>query len=197
MKVRKTLSYNTAPKCYKDKNYSFVGTAYDMWKINGNCTHYAYARSCELAGKNIYDGDFTRFPNAGSWYKYTNWNIGITPKAGAIGECQNHLFIVEEVYDDGTYLISQSSYKDFLFNTKVVNIKVGETFSNISGKLLHFIYNPYVKDETKTDTITTEQALDKMADDVIDGKYGNGRTVRMTNIYNAVQNKVNIKMENK
>ena len=191
MKIRKSLKFETAPKCYKDKSYSFVGTEYDMWLIGGNCTHYAYARSCEIAGKNIYNGDFTRFPNAGQWYKYTNWEIGTKPKAGAIGECQNHMFIVEEVYEDGSYLISQSSYKDFLFNTQVVNTQVGETFANISGKLLHFIYNPYVENEKDDTGITTEQAIDKMAEDVIAGKYGNGRSVRMTNLYNAIQKRVN------
>ena len=30
------------------------------------------------------------------------------PRAGAIGECENHVFIVERVNEDGTYLISET-----------------------------------------------------------------------------------------
>lgn len=44
--------------------------------------------------------------------------------------------------------------------------------------------------EEKIHTITTDDALKKMAEDVLDGKYGNGDT-RKNNIYLAVQNKVN------
>lgn len=193
MKTRTSLSYNTAPECYVNSEYSFVGTDFDMWTNGGNCTHYAYARSCEIAGHNIKcNDDFSRFPNAGQWYKYTKWNIGYTPKVGAIGECQGHVFIVEEVYNDGSYLISQSSYKDFIFNTAVVNTKVGEVFSNISGKLLHFIYNPYVNNDAEISfEITTEQAVDKMARDVISGLYGNGKIFRSLNLYNTIQKRVN------
>lgn len=194
MEARTSLSYNTAPECYVSPEYSFVGTDYDMWTHKGNCTHYAYARSCEIAGHNIKcAADFSRFPDAGNWYKYTKWEVGYTPKVGAIGECQGHVFIVEKVYDDGSYLISQSSYKDFIFNTAVVRTKIGDTFSNISGKLLHFIYNPYV-DDTEHEIslgITTEQAVDKMARDVISGLYGNGKIVRSLNLYNTIQKRVN------
>lgn len=200
MKVRTSLSYNTAPEYYVNKEYSFVGSDFDMWLNGGNCTHYAYARSCELAGHNIKnDKDFTRFPNAGQWYKYTKWKTGTEPKAGAIGECQGHVFIVEEVYPDGSYLISQSSYRDFIFGTAVVNTRVGEVFSNISGKLLHFIYNPYIEEEEVVNSgiITSEDAITKMAEDVINGKYGNGRLTRMANLYSTIQKRVNELMEAK
>ena len=44
--------------------------------------------------------------------------------------------------------------------------------------------------EEKVHTITTEEAIEKMAEDVLNGLYGNGDT-RKNNIYLAVQNKVN------
>lgn len=187
MKIRTTLNRKTAPACYTSPKYKFVNTPYDMWIHNGNCTHYAYARSCELAGHDIYKTDFTSLPDAGGWYKKTKWNIGTQPRAGAIGECENHVFIVERVNEDGTYLISESSYNDFIFNTRTINTKVGEIYAKPSGKLLHFIYNPYVDD--------FDEVIDLLARDVIAGKYGNNPD-RKNNIYKAVQNRVNEILKN-
>ena len=81
----------------------------------------------------------------------------------------------------------------------MVNTRVGEVFSNISGKLLHFIYNPYIEEEEVKDSgiITSEDAITKMAEDVINGKYGNGRLTRMANFYSTIKKRVNELMEAK
>ena len=97
------------------------------------------------------------------------------------------MFIVERVNKDGTYLISESSYNDFIFNTRTIDTKVGEIYASPSGKLLHFIYNPYVDD--------FDYVIDLLARDVIAGKYGNNPE-RKNNIYKAVQNRVNEILKN-
>lgn len=50
----------------------------------------------------------------------------------------------------------------------------------------------YYKETKKEDTdVTHNEAITVIAKEVMDGKYGNGRTVRSTNIYNEIQKKVN------
>lgn len=196
---RTSLSYDTAPECYTSNKYSFVGSAYDMWKVNGNCTHYAYARSCEIKGGRVNGDLMDFFPDAGQWLSNAKWKTGTTPKLGAIAVFEGHVAIVEKIYKDGRVMLSQSSYKTFIFNTVIKKLSIGTKLDNVAGKLLGYIYNPYV-DETSEDNssdtgttteITTDQAIEKMAKDVIAGKYGNGRYVRMTKIYNVIQSKVN------
>ena len=49
--------------------------------------------------------------------------------------------------------------------------------------------------ERKTgQSITTDEAIDKMADDVIAGLYGNGRAYRKEKLYQTIQNRVNKKL---
>lgn len=192
--VRTSLSYDTAPDCYKSSDYLFVGTQYDMWKINGNCTHYAYARSCELAGKDIRKDMMNTFPDAGKWLQTSKWKTGTTPKLGAVAVFENHVAVVEKISKDGKITLSQSSYKTFIFNTITKKLVVGNKLDNMAGKLLGYIYNPYVEEETTpetTTTITTEQAITKMAEDVIAGKYGNGKYNRMAKLYSVIQSRVN------
>lgn len=97
------------------------------------------------------------------------------------------MFIVERVNDDGSYLISESSYNDFIFRVRTVKVKVGEEYAVPSGKLLHFIYNPYVDD--------FDYLIDMLAREVIAGKYGNSPE-RKNNIYKAVQERVNEILKN-
>ena len=194
---RTSLDYDTAPECYKGSGYSFVNTQYDMWKINGNCTHYAYARSCELKGGKVNNDLMDFFPDAGLWLKNAKWKTGNTPKLGAIAVFENHVAIVEKIYKDGRVMLSQSSYKTFIFNTVIKKLSVGTKLDNLAGKLLGYIYNPYIEEEeSSSDTgttteITTEQAIEKMAKDVIAGKYGNGAYIRKDNLYKVIQTRVN------
>ena len=94
-------------------------------------------------------------------------------------------------------MLSQSSYKTFIFNTVIKKLSVGTQLDSVAGKLLGYIYNPYIEEEepssdTGTTTeITTEQAIEKMAKDVIAGKYGNGSYIRKDNLYKVIQTKVN------
>ena len=196
---RTSLTYDTAPACYKSSDYSFVGSQYDMWKINGNCTHYAYARSCEIKGGRVNNDLMDFFPDAGLWLKNSKWKTGSEPKLGAIAVFENHVAIVEKIYKDGRIMLSQSSYKTFIFNTVIKKLTVGTKLDNVAGKLLGYIYNPYVEEDTEETTepepveteITTEQAITKMAKDVIAGKYGNGAYIRKDNLYKVIQTKVN------
>ena len=196
--ARTSLSYDTAPEYYTSSNYSFVGSDYDMWKINGNCTHYAYARSCEIKGGNVKNDLMSFFPDAGLWLSNSKWKTGTTPKLGAIAVFDNHVAVVEKIYKDGRVMLSQSSYKTFIFNTVIKKLSVGTKLDNVAGALKGYIYNPYVEETTETTDnkgestgITTEQAITKMAEDVIAGKYGNGSYNRMQKIYKVVQTKVN------
>ena len=194
---RTSLSYDTAPECYKGSGYSFVNTQYDMWKINGNCTHYAYARSCELKGGRVNKDMMDYFPDAGLWLSVAKWKTGSEPKLGAVAVFENHVAVVEKIYKDGRVMLSQSSYKTFIFNTVIKKLSVGTKLDNVAGKLLGYIYNPYVDEteESSSDTGTTEitkaQAIERMAKAVINGDYGNGAYTRMTKIYKDIQTKVN------
>ena len=194
---RTSLTYDTAPACYKSSDYSFVGSQYDMWKINGNCTHYAYARSCELKGGRVNKDMMDYFPDAGLWLSVAKWKTGSEPKLGAVAVFENHVAVVEKIYKDGRVMLSQSSYKTFIFNTVIKKLSVGTKLDNVAGKLLGYIYNPYVEeDSSSSDTgtiteVTTEQAIEKMAKDVIAGKYGNGKETRKAKIYAVIQSKVN------
>lgn len=208
---RTSLEYNTAPECYTSSKYLFVGSAYDMWKLNGNCTHYAYARSCELAGKDIRKDMMDTFGDAGTWLSSAKWETGTEARLGAVAVFDNHVAVVEAIYKDGRIKLSQSSYKTFIFNTVIRKLSVGDKLDNVAGKLKGYIYNPYVAETDKadetpsTDTgtaadatvvskdtpITTEQAIQRMAEDVIAGRYGNGAYNRMSKIYKVVQTRVN------
>ena len=194
--VRKEITYDTAPECYKANGYSFVGTAYDMWKINGNCTHYAYARSCEIAGKNIKGDLMDWFPDAGLWFKNSKWKTGTEPKVGAIVVTENHVAIIEKIYSDGSCLISQSAYKRFIFGTIKKKLKVGALYDSVAGKVLGFIYNPYVEAENNPVESETKKDNRAIAVEVIRGLWGNGndRKTKLTMAgydYSAIQALVN------
>lgn len=200
--MRNSLTYETAPEYYKSKAYSFVGGLYDMWKNNGNCTHYAYARSCELAGKNIKGELMDWFPNASQWYNNARWSKGDKPKVGAIAcyggnGTAGHVEIVEQVNPDGSYVVSHSGWRSYIYRVSTRNLRLGDKLDNVAGYLMGFIYNPYINETTPTeleiasDNITTDQAIDKMAHDVISGMYGNGATNRKNNLYKTIQKRVN------
>ena len=100
---------NNFPSSYKEEN----GIYHD-----GNCTWYAFAREREILGyaPPVKSGD------AGTWqqqYKNLGYNISTTPKLGSIACNGGHVAIVEEIYDDGTFLISESNYNRKYFNTRI------------------------------------------------------------------------------
>lgn len=162
-----------------------------------NCTGYAWGRFYEILGSKP---KLSR-RNAELWYGYTadGYKRGKTPKLGAVvcwakGKVGNskdgagHVAIVEKIYKDGSFLVSQSGYGSKRFWTSKIpksGYLKGYTF-------LGFIYNPA---NTSTNT-STKKSIDAIAKEVIAGKWGVGsaRKSALTKAgydYNAVQKKVN------
>lgn len=157
-----------------------------------NCTGYAWGRWVELLGKrhklSVY--------NAGLWYLNSksdgyarNKKI---PKLGSVAcwslknstNGEGHVGIVEEIYIDGSFLMSDSSYKGDRFRTTVVKPDFKKDGYSFQG----FIYIPKEFNKTK----------DEIANEVIRGLWGNG-TERKNKLeaagynYKEIQNLVNTK----
>ena len=117
-----------------------------------NCVGYAHGRFLEIAGKEKDD----RVPvcNAEDWVQVASQNglkVSTKPKTGATivwksGNYWNgedgcgHVGTVEEVYSDGSILVSQSNYggtRFFLTKHSAPYNITGQTF-------VGFIYNPYI-----------------------------------------------------
>lgn len=99
----------------------------------GYCTWYAYNRRVELG-----------LPVSGGWGNANTWDYGAarqgytvdyTPSVGAIfqtkGGYYGHVGVVEEVYSDGSILVSEMNYKGW-------NVKSTRVITNLSGyKFIH------------------------------------------------------------
>ena len=111
-KVRPVLNVDEYYFTNKNIYYqSYMGPNITLWPTNyneGNCTWYAFGRASEISGHKItYIGSW----DAGSWWTKCNEENrkGSIPKVGAIICWSHHVAIVEELYSDGTMLISESS----------------------------------------------------------------------------------------
>ena len=111
-KVRPVLNVDEYYFTNKNIYYqSYMGPNITLWPTNyneGNCTWYAFGRASEISGHKItYIGSW----DAGSWWTKCNEESrkGSIPKVGAIICWSHHVAIVEELYSDGTMLISESS----------------------------------------------------------------------------------------
>ena len=92
-----------------------------------NCTAYAYGRVYEILG---HEPNLSRW-NAGQWWfdniNYGWYSYGTTPQPGAVAcwdkwdQNTGHVAVVEEVYGNGTVLISESSWSGEMFRTRVMN----------------------------------------------------------------------------
>ena len=90
-----------------------------------NCTGYAWGRFLEEQG--ITDCDLSR-GNATVWYGNTSdgYNRGQTPRLGAVicysGGSDNagHVAIVEQINQDGSIIISESTFSGVYFRTKTL-----------------------------------------------------------------------------
>ena len=116
-----------------------------------NCTAYAWGRFAELLGKK----PSLCLSNAENWYKFKDgYKRGRKPKLGAIivwakgkigvgSDGAGHVAVVEAIYDDGSFLVSESGWgcSRTMWTTKIqANCKrYGYTFQG-------FIYNPAVTD---------------------------------------------------
>ena len=151
-KPRTTAPSKNDENYYSDKN-RYYRNGYGM----PNCTAYAYGRILELEGK-IPDG--LAYGNAENWYVgTTKLKKGQTPKLGAIacwrkGKTYNekdgagHVAPVEDVYDDGSIVCSNSAYKGTNFYMR--HIEKGYNY-NEEYEFQGFIYMPneYVLEDTK------------------------------------------------
>lgn len=107
-----------------------------------NCTTYALMRICEildrqcaqnLGGSRIPDPIFQRdgYDDAHTWYRDWLWKKGQVPKLGAVAcwsginkktgkPCAGHVAVVEVIYNDGSFLTSNSNYGGAWFYTKTI-----------------------------------------------------------------------------
>lgn len=126
-----------------------------------NCTCYAWGRFWEISDPNkLYDSS-TRprlsTGNAQDWFNHTSdgYVRGQTPKLGAIC-CYSggiysglgHVCVVEEIYSDGSFLVSESAWSDYFF--RAIHVVAANGDYGYGGYTFQgFIYNPYAGD---TDT---------------------------------------------
>ena len=167
-----------------------------------NCVGYAWGRWRELLG------DYHKLSrgNAENWWANKDgYERGQTPRLGAIccwrkGQAGNaadgagHVAIVEQINPDGSIIISQSNYGGtrWEMKTKKAPYSLGANYTFQGFIYLPIKFEEQVKPQTTTSTTgVANQGITLVAQDVIAGKYGNGRDKRMKNIYNAVQAEVN------
>jgi len=113
-----------------------------------NCVGYAWGRWYEILGSrpNLSKA------NAENWYGNTadGYSRGQTPKLGAVivwrrgkthddSDGAGHVAIVEEIYDDGSFLISQSAWNGTNFWTEVIG---ADCVFGPAYTFMGFIYNP-------------------------------------------------------
>lgn len=154
----RTTSPSTSNKYYKHTSAGGVNECIliSNGSVLPNCTGYAWGRFYEISGKRP---KLSR-RNAELWYGYTadGYKRGKTPKVGAVccwakGKVGNssdgagHVAIVEKVYKDGSFMVSQSGYssKKRFWTSKIPanGYLKGYTFQG-------FIYNPTVSSSSST-----------------------------------------------
>ena len=128
--------------CYYASN-PFYQSGYGL----PNCTAYAFGRFWEIIGVK----PKLSLSNAENWFDYNDgYERGQKAKLGAIicykkGKAHNsqdgagHVAVVEDIYPDGSILISESHWKGNIFNTKRLS---SDYFYNNSLTFQGFIYNP-------------------------------------------------------
>lgn len=148
---KKRLTAPTQVNGYYFNQNIFFKCGYGM----PNCTCYAWGRWYELMGikPKLYTG------NAETWFpkgkSYDGYERGQTPKLGAIAcwakgvpgkssDGAGHVAIVEEIYEDGSILTSNSAWKSTNFYTKKIakgyNVK-GYTFQGFIYPPIDFVEN--------------------------------------------------------
>ena len=124
-----------------------------------NCTCYAWGRFWEIAGGSavLPNGPALSTGNAEDWFGHTadGYTRGYKPELGAIccyadGDFSGlgHVCVVEEIYPDGSFLVSESAWQDYFFRASHV-IAANCDYGYGNYVFQGFIYNPYAGD---TDT---------------------------------------------
>lgn len=120
-------------------------------EVIGNCTWYAYGRFWEISGATS-SSQYRPTLNLGDakyWYPYTQdgYQRGQTAKLGAIACWDSltggggHVAIVEKIYPDGSYDISNSAYELYYFRM----YHIENNYFNPDYSFQGFIYNPYAE----------------------------------------------------
>ena len=116
--------------------------------VLANCTGYAWGRFLEECGIETCSLPAT---DAGTWFNSNHgYEKGSLPKKGAVicygggWENRGHVGIVEEVYENGSVVVSQSNYGGTLWEK--VNLAPPYFSQGASLYLQGFIYNPHVED---------------------------------------------------
>ena len=139
--------YGGYSQCIDGKPQYFKGS------VLSNCVGYAWGRAAELEGDpKCTIGVPTARLKAGkhnptsawAWMMYTNGRkTGKTPKLGAVAVWKHktkanfgHVAVVEEIYSDGSWLSSESSYNGTTFR----NIKYKANSLRANFTFLGFIY---------------------------------------------------------
>lgn len=135
------------------KNNPFYACGYGL----PNCTAYAWGRFAEILGK----APALSTSNAENWYSHKDgYARGKTPKPGAVivwakgkigvgSDGAGHVAIVEEVYSDGSFLVSESGWKA----SKIMWLrKIPKSCERAGYRFLGFIYNPGVKSTKASDS---------------------------------------------
>lgn len=114
-----------------------------LGNAKGNCTWYANGRLREL-GYNVPNNCFTH--DAKTWVKDAKTNhfvVDQTPQVGSIAQSDTlnknygHVAVVEAVYNDGTIMISESSYApgtkdwDFLRHTRTIKKSIFTNYIHV------------------------------------------------------------------
>ena len=118
-----------------------------------NCTCYAWGRFWEIAGGSavLPNGPSLSLSNAEDWFPYTQdgYQRGNVPALGAIC-CYadgiysglGHVCVVEEIYNDGSFLVSESAWQDYFFRASHVVAANGD-YGYGGYTFQGFIYNPF------------------------------------------------------
>ena len=143
--IPRTTCPERTNKYYVNGSYNPFAYNYDMFKLNGNCTTYAYGRAAELLDRKPVGLPTS---NAENWFadvknfkkisaSDSNFEVRVGDilvyRSGNIHDGSDgagHVCIVEEKYLDGSILISESGYKHFLFRTRKLSkpYKWGENY---------------------------------------------------------------------
>lgn len=131
-KVNAAVTYSPRLTEPAHRGYYGVRNDYNPFSVNpntnGNCVWYAWGRAYEILGSRP---NINTYGNACSWYSNNirrgEYAYGSTPKLGAVacwsGGSQGcgHVAVVEQINDDGTITISESSYSYFSFKVRRIN----------------------------------------------------------------------------
>ncbi|MBQ6239881.1 MAG: CHAP domain-containing protein [Firmicutes bacterium] len=134
-----------APSYYNDYYFSRANLYYASGYGMPNCTAYAYGRAYEI----LESEPRLSIRDAGCWW-YDNiemhaYDYGQEPRLGAVAcwdnydESTGHVSVVEEIREDGSVLLSESSWSGYLFDTFEIDAE-GNCKYTSSMRFLGYIY---------------------------------------------------------